>query len=108
MPREVIFFIIDEKIARLLSLDLKQITELSKELQTGLTFDRLTFISTLLVFGIFETYYADEAKTWRAATNKSRRWLDNIIQKEMPQIEGHDATTWAHDFVQNNIIIKSN
>ena len=101
-------FIIDEKIARLINLDLKQITKLSKELQTGLTFDRHTFISTLLVFEILETYYADEAKTWRAATNKSRRWLDNIIKKEMPQIEGHDTTTWAHDFVQNNITIKSN
>ncbi len=100
-------FIIDEKIAQLLGIDLNQISTLAKDLETSLAFDSFTFASTLLVFEIFETYYADEAKTWRAVTNKSRKWLDNIIKKEMPLIKGQEAMTWAKDFVQNHIKVEA-
>jgi Ca-activated chloride channel family protein len=96
-------FIIDEKIAILLGIDLKQITALADEIKFSLSVDHLKLVSTLLVFEIFETHYADEAKTWRAVTQKSRQWLDSILQQEMPAIGGRDAQTWVRDYVRNNI-----
>jgi hypothetical protein len=96
-------FMLNKKTAKKFGIDFKQIAKLAKKIISGLSVDHFKLLSTLLIFEILETCYPDQSDTWRGITDKSRRWLDDLLKEEIPVLDGEEITAWAHEYVLNNV-----
>ncbi|MGD9487234.1 MAG: VIT and VWA domain-containing protein [Calditrichaceae bacterium] len=96
-------FRITEDLAHVLKLDLNTIQKLSKNIKTGQNVDLFTLLSTVLVFEILRTRFLRQSNMWRAITEKSRKWLDDVYRNDIPLLDGHELPVWVKTFVTDNL-----
>ncbi len=96
-------FRITDDLAHVLKLDLNTIQKLSKNIKTGQNVDLFTLLSTVLVFEILRTRFLRQSNMWRAVTEKSRKWLDDVYRNDIPLLDGHELPVWVKTFVTDNL-----
>jgi len=96
-------FIFNKKTAKKYNINLKRLIKFSKTIKTNLPVDHFKLLSTILVFEILKIHFSDDTDTWQAVTEKSRTWLDDLLDQEMPKIDDLDITSWAQKSVLNNV-----
>ena len=100
-------FLIDDKAAKLLGTGLKELKRYAARMKTGLPEEAFRILSTVLIFEILSKHFSAEVNLWRPVTEKSRKWLAGLLDKDMPEIDGQIITDWSRDFVIKNIKMAS-
>ena len=96
-------FLLDDQIAKLLKLELKQLRKQADQLKTIQPNDAFLVVCTVLVFGILETHFAPEAATWQPITEKSRKWLEKIMDTGINGDASRALSEWANKIVVGKI-----
>ncbi len=100
-------FLIDDQVAKLLEVGLKDLRRYADRMKTGLAEDAFLILSTALIFEILTVHFSGEVNIWRPLTEKSRSWLADLLHKDQPEIDGQSITDWAENFVTNYIKMAS-
>jgi Ca-activated chloride channel family protein len=95
-------FNLDAKLAACFKLKLNEIQAAGGRLENAGGEDVFFLVSTALVLALLERFFADSTDVWKPVTRKSHRWLDRIIKRLNPKIDGQPLTEWAHKYVSLN------
>ncbi|MFH1933802.1 MAG: VIT domain-containing protein [Pseudomonadota bacterium] len=95
-------FNLDAKLAARFKLKFNEIQAAGGRLENAGEEDVFFLVSTALVLAFLERFFADSADVWKPVTRKSRRWLDHIIKRLNPKIDGQPLMEWAHKYVSSN------
>jgi Ca-activated chloride channel family protein len=99
-------FRIDEKLARILGIKLKKLEKLSKELVVRVAVDPIILLSTVLIFELLKMHFQSQTNIWQPVSEKSRIWLEDILQKGKPLVAGQDISEWSKEFVKKEVKMK--
>jgi hypothetical protein len=100
-------FLIDDKLARLLRIDLKLIRKHAEQLKTNRLGDAFLILCTIIIFEILQIHFSRELNIWQPVTEKSRKWLADISLNEMTGETSQKITIWANSFVADNVRVDS-
>jgi len=99
---------LDEKAARLLGINLYEIESAAGQVMVRIPahkewrpVDLIILLSTAILIIVLEQHFAMDRSTWGKVVDKSKSWLNEIVHRGQPEVNGRDLMSWAERFVRN-------
>jgi hypothetical protein len=96
---------LDEKVASTLGLDLREIRRVARKLTTLSRENRTALLHTAILLSVLEAYFQGDADLWQQVFAKTSNWLDRVLGRGIPLVEGVDLFDWAKSYVQERVRI---
>lgn len=93
------------EVSQLLRIDFQEIGDLASAMEISMGESKFLVLSTALLLLVLELHFLEEETTWRGVVQKSHDWLEEIIKKGKPRIQGRDLKDWGEEYLKKNIRI---
>jgi hypothetical protein len=95
--------LLDRVTAKSLGIKEKEIKKYAKDMKVDGTVDPFLLLSTAILFEVLEQYFQDQSSLWERPIQKSRDWMNQILQKGHPRLYDKDLVSWVKGYVKYQI-----
>ena len=99
---------LDENAARVLGINFYEVGNAAGQVMVRIfahkewrPVDPFILLSTAILILVLERYFSMERSTWEGVADKSKSWLNDIVRRGEPEVNGRDLMSWAERFVGN-------
>ncbi len=96
---------LNETVAKSLGVDLRQIRRVSRRVRTDTRVNRTVLLHTVILLSVLEAHFQSDSEIWQEVLAKTYAWLDQVLAKMIPTVDGEDLLDWARSYVRKTVQI---